>query len=139
MAELNKIVEGRGKWRETQRGVKCLSTLKEDTEMENGRHKVFNFQVTKIDTKIINEKLEEVFNKLNSAAKIIIALDFGLQNIEMCEKRYFNANENKTLFEKSDLLCTKENLITIQGKEKKNLILWSNVSRNVKRQSGGSR
>ena len=52
------------------------------TEMENGRHKIFNFQMSKLDTKIINEKLEEVFNKLDSAAK----------------------------------LCTKANLITIQGK-----------------------
>ena len=45
-----------------------------DTEMENGRHKVINFQMTKLDTRINNEKLEEVFNKLNSAAKINIAL-----------------------------------------------------------------
>ena len=40
--------------------------------MENGRHKVFNFQMSKLDTKIINEKLEEVFNKLDSAAKSIL-------------------------------------------------------------------
>ena len=48
--------------------------------MENGRHKVFNFQMSKLDTKIINEKLEEVFNKLDSAASINIALGFVLQN-----------------------------------------------------------
>ena len=32
--------------------------------------------MSKLDTKIINEKLEEVFNKLDSAAKIISLLDF---------------------------------------------------------------
>ena len=37
--------------------------------MEKGRNKVFNFQMSKLDTKIINEKLEVVFNKLDSAAK----------------------------------------------------------------------
>ena len=76
-----------------------------DTEIENGRHKVFNFQMSKLDTKTINEKLEEVFNKLNSAAKINIALGFVLRNIETGEYRYFYVHENNTLFEKSHLLC----------------------------------
>ena len=40
-----------------------------------------------IDTKIINEKLEEVFNKLDSAAKIDVALGFFLRNIETGEYR----------------------------------------------------
>ena len=51
--------------------------------MENERHKVFNFQMSKLDTKIINEKLEEVFNKLDSAAKINIALGF-IDIVEQC-------------------------------------------------------
>ena len=71
------------------------------------------------DTKIINEKLEEVFNKLDSAAKINIALGFVLRNIETSEYRYFYTHENNTLFEKSHLLCTKADLITIQGKVEK--------------------
>ena len=49
------------------------------TEIENGGHKVFNFQLAKLDTKLIKEKLEEVFKKLDSAAKINIALGFVLQ------------------------------------------------------------
>ena len=87
--------------------------------MENGRHKVFNFQMSKLDTKIINEKLEEVFNKLDSAAKINIALGFVLRNVETGEYWYYYAHENNTLFEKSHLLCTKADLITIQGKVEK--------------------
>ena len=87
--------------------------------MENGRNKVFNLQMSKLDTEIINEKLEEVFNKLDSAAKINIALGFVLRNIETGEYRYFNAHENNTLFENSLLLCTKADLITIQGKVEK--------------------
>ena len=60
-----------------------------DTEMKNGRHKVFNFQMSKLDTKKINENLEEVFNQLDSAAKINIALGFVLRKIETGEYQYF--------------------------------------------------
>ena len=120
VADLNKILE-----REGEDGVKLKEELSAcqhflvDTEMENGRHKVFNFQMSKLDTKIINEKLEEVFNKLDSAAKIDIALGFVLRNVETGENRYFYAHEHNILFEKSHLLCTKADLITIQGKVEK--------------------
>ena len=90
-----------------------------DTEMDNERHKLFNFQMSKLDTKIINEKLGEVLNNLDSAAKINIALGFVLRNIETGEYRYFYAHENNTLFEKSHLFCTKADLITIRGKVEK--------------------
>ena len=88
VADLNKIVEEEG-----EDGVKLKEQLSAcqyflvDTEMENGRHKVFNFQRSKLHTKIISEKLEEVFNKLDSAAKINIALGFVLRNIETGESR----------------------------------------------------
>ena len=89
VADLNKIVEEE---REVDEKLKeelsaCQHFLV-DTEMENGRHKVFNFQVSKYDTKIINEKYEDVFKKLDSAAKINIAPSFVLRNIETGENRY---------------------------------------------------
>ena len=117
VADLNKIVEEEGE--EGERLKEELSACQHflvNTEMENGRHKVFNFQMPKLDTKIINEKLEEVFNKLNSAAKINIALGSVLRNIETGEYRYFYAHENNTLFEKPHLLCKKADLIRIQEK-----------------------
>ena len=117
MADLKKIVEEEGEDGEKLKEelTACQHYLV-DTEMENGRHKVFNFQMSKLDTKIINEKLEEVFNKLDSAAKINIALGFVLRNVETGENRYYFAHENNTLFEKLHLLCTKADFITIQGK-----------------------
>ena len=48
-----------------------------DKEMERGRHKAMNIQMYKLETKTINEN--EVFNKLDSAAKINIALGFALR------------------------------------------------------------
>ena len=90
-----------------------------DTEAESERHKVFHYQMSKLDTEVINEKLEEDFNKLDSAAKINIALGSVLQNIETGEYQYVYSHENKTLVDKSHLLCTKADLITFQGKVEK--------------------
>ena len=83
VADLNKIVEEEGAVGEKlKEELNAYQHLLRDTEMENGRHKVFNFQMSELDTKIINDELEEVFNKLVSAAKINIELGFVLRNIE---------------------------------------------------------
>ena len=47
----------------------------DNTEMENGRHRVFNFKLSRLDPSEINEKLKEVFEKLNCAAKINLSWD----------------------------------------------------------------
>ena len=120
VADLNKIVEEEGEDGEKlKEELSACQHFLVNTEMENGRHKVFNFQMSKLYTKKINEKFEEVFSKLDSAAKINIALGFVLRNFESGECRYFYAHENNTLFEKSHLLCTNTDLITIQGKVEK--------------------
>ena len=90
-----------------------------DSEMENGRHKEFNFQLSKLYPNLVNEKLDQVFEKLDCAAKIIIALEFVLRTIETGENRNFYAHENNTLFDKPILLCTKADLMTIQNKANK--------------------
>ena len=87
-----------------------------DSEMENGRHNVYNFRLAELDSQIINAKLEKVFESLKCAAKINIALGFVLRNQENGQYRYFYAHENNTLFEKSHLLCTRGDLTTIQDK-----------------------
>ena len=93
--------------------------------------------MSKLDTPIINEKLEEVFSKLESAAKIDIALRFALRNVKTGDYRYNYAHENNNLFKNLQLLSTKVDLITVQGKSE-NLISWSNVLNNFRTQSGGS-
>ena len=62
--------------------------------MENGRHKIFNFQFSKLDSNLIIEKLDQVFEKLDYAAKINIALRFVLRNIETGNYLYFYAHKN---------------------------------------------
>ena len=88
----------------------------DDTEMENGRHRVFNFKLSKLDPNEINERLIEVFEKLNCAAKVNLALGFTLRNVDTDEYRYFYAHENNTFFEKSHLLCSKGDLISLQDR-----------------------
>ena len=71
--------------------------------------------MSKLDTKVINEKLEEVFKKRVSAAKIDFALCFVLHDVETGENRFYYELENNPLFEKSISLCTKSDLITTMG------------------------
>ena len=46
-----------------------------DTEMENGRHRVFNFAMSSFDILLLNGKVEYVFKELKCAAKVNLALD----------------------------------------------------------------
>ena len=108
VAHLNKIVEEEGDDGEKlKEELSACQHFLVDTEMENGKHKVFNFQMSKLDNKIIKEKLEEVFNKLDSAGKINIALDlFSVlskrENIciimhtkrKLCSKKAFTVYES---------------------------------------------
>ena len=75
--------------------------------------------MSKLDTPIINEKLEEVCSKVDFAAKIDIALGFALRNVKTGEYWYYYLHENKNLIEKLQLLSTKADLITVQGKDEK--------------------
>ena len=98
--DLNKIGEEEGE--DGEKITEEMSTFQMflvDTEMENGRFKVFKFQVSKSDKKLINEKLDEVFIKLDSAAKVNITLGFVLCNVKTGESQYYYAHKTSTLFE----------------------------------------
>ena len=84
--------------------------------MENRRHQVFNFKLSKLDPNEINEKLKEVFEKLNCVAQANLALKFILRNVDTDEYQYFCAHENNTFFEKSHLLCSKGNLVSLEDR-----------------------
>ena len=44
-----------------------------DTEMENGRHRVFNFAMSSFDMSFVNDQLDYVFKELKCAAKVNFA------------------------------------------------------------------
>ena len=60
-----------------------------DSELENARHKVFIYTVETLNETIVNEKLDQFFNNLKSAAKVNLAFAFFLKNIEDGGFRYF--------------------------------------------------
>ena len=59
-----------------------------DVHAEHGRHEVFNFSLSKLDTNEINKKLDEVFESHKCAAKGNIALRFLLPNVENNDYRH---------------------------------------------------
>ena len=53
-----------------------------DSEIQKGRHSVFNFAVNNLAAQVIEEKLDHVLDKLTCVAKLILALGFLLKIIE---------------------------------------------------------
>ena len=63
-----------------------------DSELENGRHLVFNFATSTFDNSLINQKLELVFKGLKCTAKGNLAFGFVLKNVEDGSCRVFYAH-----------------------------------------------
>ena len=53
-----------------------------DSELENGRHRVFNSAMGTLDARTLSTKLDTVFEKLKYAAKVNVAFGFLLKNRE---------------------------------------------------------
>ena len=85
-----------------------------DSEIQKGRHSVFNFAVNKLTAQVIEEKLDRVMDKLKCVAKLNLALGFTLKNIEDRKIRYFYAHENNTLLEQSKLVSNKDDMAKLK-------------------------
>ena len=90
-----------------------------DTEMENGRHRVFNFAMSSFDRSLLNDKLDYVFKELKCAAKVNLAFGFVLKNIEEGMCRYFYAHENNTFMERAKLVCTRAVMTNLKDRMQK--------------------
>ena len=90
-----------------------------DSELEKGRHRVFNFAMSTFDNSLINKKLDLVFKVLECAAKVNLAFGFVLKNVEDGSCIYFYAHENNTLMERSKLVCTTEEITNLKEKLQK--------------------
>ena len=64
-----------------------------DSEMKNGRHRVYNFARDTLALKYLLEKLDVVFDSLNCVAKVNVALGFVLRNVEDESCRYYYAHK----------------------------------------------
>ena len=90
-----------------------------DTEIENGRHRVFNFAMSSFDMSLLNDKLDYVFKELKCAAKVNLAFEFVLKNVEDGSCRYFYAHENNAVMERSKLVCTQADMTNLKDRMQK--------------------
>ena len=86
------------------------------TEMENGRHRLFNFAVSSFHISLFNDKLDYVFKELKCAAKVNLAFGLVLKIIEHESCGHFYAQENNTFMERSKLVCTPEDITNVKEK-----------------------
>ena len=85
-----------------------------DSEIQKGRHNLFNFPVNKLTAQVIEEKLDRVLDKLKCVAKLNLALGFVLKNIEDGKFKYFYAHENNSLLEQSKLVSNKDDMAKLK-------------------------
>ena len=90
-----------------------------DTEMENGKHGVFNFAMSSFDMILLNDKLDYVFKEFNCAAKVNLAFGFVLKNVEDGSSRCFFAHENNTVMERSKFVCTQADMTNLKDRIQK--------------------
>ena len=105
-----------------------------DSEMKNGRHRVFNFVKVTTDTKYVLEKLDVVFDSLKCSAYLNVAFSFALKNVGDEGCRYSCAHEINTSLERAKLLAKKEDLTKI-----KNLLSNSNVFESCTRERANTK
>ena len=96
-----------------------------DSEIQKGRHSVFDFGVNNLTAQVIEEKLDRVLDKLNCVAKLNLALGFILKNIEDGKFRYFYAHEKNTLLEQSKLVSNKDDMAKLKEILKKTDVIES--------------
>ena len=97
-----------------ERSYKTCKKFLVDSEMENGRHRVYNFAMYTLDPKYLMENPDVTFDSLKSAAKLNVAFGFLLKNLEDGSFRYYYARKKKTLLERSKLLATTEDLTIVR-------------------------
>ena len=86
-----------------------------DSEMVNGRHRVYNFAMDTLYPKNLLEKLDVVFDSLKCAATLNVAFGFVLKYVEDGSCKYYFAHENITLLKRSKLVATTEDLTKIKN------------------------
>ena len=96
-----------------------------DSEIQKGRHSVFNFVVNNLTAQVIEEKLDRVLDNIKYAAKPKLALCFILKYIEDGKFRYFYAHEKNSLLEQSKLVGKKDDMAKLKKILKKTDVIES--------------
>ena len=78
------------------------------TQLENGKHRVFNFATSTFDNYLINKKLHLVFKVLKCVARVNLAFVLDLKNVEDESCRCFYAHENNKVMERPKIVCVRQ-------------------------------
>ena len=87
-----------------------------DSELEKGRHRVFNFAMSTFVNSLNNKKLDLVFKLLKCAAKVNLAFGFVLKKVEVGSCRFLYAHDNNTVMGRSKLVCTSDDITNTKEK-----------------------
>ena len=85
-----------------------------DSKLERAKHKVFNYAAETLNETIVNEILDHFLNNLKYAAKMNLSFGVILKVIIDGGFRYFYADENNTLLDRSKLECTHDDLAKLK-------------------------
>ena len=85
-----------------------------DSELEKGKHRIFNSAMSTLDNSLIKHIVDLVFKRIECAAKVNLAFGFVLKNFEDGSSRYFYAHQNNTLMESSKLVCTPDDITNVK-------------------------
>ena len=96
-----------------------------DSEIQKGRHSVFNFPVNNLTAQVIEPKLDRVLDEPKFVAKLNLALGFILMNVDDGKFRYFYAHENNTLLEQSKLVSNEDDMAKMKKILKKTDVIES--------------
>ena len=97
------------------RGTRNVQTFLVNSEIENGRHRVYNFTMDTLDPENLLEKIEIVFDSLICAVELNVASNFVLKSVKHGSCRYYYAQEKVTLLERYKLAAITEDSTKIQN------------------------
>ena len=125
---------GRRRWQSWEEELQSCRFFLVDSEIQKGRHSVFNFVVKNLTAQFIEEKLDRVLDNLKCAVKPNLAPGFFLKNIEDEKFRYFYAHENNTLLKQSKLVGNKNDMAKLNKISKKTDVIesWTKERFNAK-------
>ena len=79
-----------------------------NSEIENEKHRVYNFALDALDQKCLLGKLDVVIDTLKWAPKLNVAFSFALENAEYGSCIYHYAQQSNTLMARHELVATRE-------------------------------
>ena len=107
VADLSEILAKEEDNDQLQDELNACHNVLTDTAMENGRHNVFIFQLSKLDIKLINQKLDQQFENLMVQQKSTLPWDLCyliLKSTNIVISTLMNKVDNQDIFEP----CTKQ-------------------------------